>query len=92
MVLTLTLMIQLSVMYVPLNALWKFQCVQIYLQPHSEVPEKDEDWPTLENILDFRDRYAEIASSGITHASFSSKSSTTSSHDIFRCEVGKARS
>ncbi|KIJ38753.1 hypothetical protein M422DRAFT_69010 [Sphaerobolus stellatus SS14] len=26
------------------------------LAPHSEVPEKDEDWPALEEILGFRDR------------------------------------
>ncbi|TDL22187.1 DUF323 domain-containing protein [Rickenella mellea] len=38
--------------------------------PHSEVPQREEDWPTLEQILDFRDRvrvrlaklYNEIAS------------------------------
>lgn len=26
------------------------------MQDHSIVPEKDEDWPTLEEILSFRDR------------------------------------
>jgi hypothetical protein len=26
------------------------------LQNHSEVPEKDEDWPTINDILAFRDR------------------------------------
>ncbi|CAE6503684.1 unnamed protein product [Rhizoctonia solani] len=26
------------------------------IHPHSEVPEKDEDWPALEEILSFRDR------------------------------------
>jgi hypothetical protein len=25
-------------------------------QPHSEVPEKDEDWPSLSTILDFQRR------------------------------------
>lgn len=25
-------------------------------QSHSEVPEKDEDWPALDEILEFRDR------------------------------------
>lgn len=25
-------------------------------QSHSEVPERDEDWPTLEDILEYRDR------------------------------------
>ena len=27
----------------------------IPLQPHSEVPQNDEDWPTLEQIITFRD-------------------------------------
>ena len=26
------------------------------MQSHSEVPEADEDWPTLPSILEFRDR------------------------------------
>ena len=26
------------------------------IQSHSEVPERDEDWPTLEDILEYRDR------------------------------------
>ena len=27
-----------------------------YCHSHSEVPEKDEDWPTLEDIMEYRDR------------------------------------
>ena len=27
------------------------------MQPHSEVPEEDSEWPTLEEILDFRDKW-----------------------------------
>jgi L-histidine Nalpha-methyltransferase / hercynylcysteine S-oxide synthase len=26
------------------------------LQNHSEVPERDEDWPSLSEVLDYRDR------------------------------------
>lgn len=28
----------------------------VFAQPHSEVPDRDEDWPALEEILSFRDR------------------------------------
>jgi len=27
-----------------------------YIQNHSEVPEKDDDWPTIETIMLFRER------------------------------------
>ena len=49
-------MIRLNVMYA-----WRFsvcsRCADgLSTQPHSDVPEDDESWPSLASILEFRDR------------------------------------
>ena len=31
----------------------------VFLQPHSEVPQRDEDWPSLPNILQYQSRVRE---------------------------------
>ena len=36
--------------------LFSFPFSHAWLQPHSEVPEKDEDWPSLSTIHDFQSR------------------------------------
>ena len=48
MILTIVMYVFLSILVVTSDFLT--------LQSHSEVPEKDEDWPTLSSILVFRDR------------------------------------
>lgn len=35
---------------------YKFNSHIPHAQPHSEVPQNDEDWPNLEQICTFRDR------------------------------------
>lgn len=46
-------------MYVYVVLSHQHKCNADLSQSHSEVPEADEDWPTLEDILGFRDRVRE---------------------------------
>lgn len=50
--------IQLNAMFVVLRILPFYKLMES-CQPHSEVPQKDEDWPSLDTILSFRERVRE---------------------------------